>query len=235
MNNVREQLEEVIGGKRIREQESLAEHTVKKLGGPAEFYSELDKTDDIIHLVKAARQKGIKVLVLGSGSYVTIPDGGVEGLVIKNLCHRFDKMSVRGTMRGAEMGVRDVMVSAESGVTINQLVRFTIDEGLEGLEYQLGLPGTVGGAIATNAKYASPTVSAKYVKDYLYSMRILDETGEVQVFTKDLPYFVPLEDDLLETKDIILSVVFKLLPSDKKALWERGEAAVAYRNKFSIS
>ncbi|MEK7571675.1 MAG: FAD-binding protein [Patescibacteria group bacterium] len=225
-----EKLEEVIGSGRIRQQESLATHTLDAKEGIAEFYTEIDTVDDLVKLVRQARLAQVSVFILGSGSSITIPKEGVQGLVIKNNCHRFDTMSVRGTMKGDQMGVRDIMISAESGVLTNQLVRFTLEEGLEGLEYQLGLPGTVGGAIATNAKYSSPTVPAKYVKDFLYSMRILHEDGEIQTYTKDLPYFIL--DEAFETKDVILSVAFKLLPGDKKVLWESGQEAVEYRNKF---
>jgi UDP-N-acetylmuramate dehydrogenase len=233
ISKIREQLEESIGLRHISEHEQLAVHTLLEKGGAAEYYVELDKQEELISLVRKARSLALPVFILGGGSFVPIPDSGVSGLVIKNNCHRFDKMSMRGTIKGNELGVQEVMISAESGVILNQLVRFTIEEGLEGLEYQLGISGTVGGAIATNAKYSSPTVSAKYVKDYLYSIRILDEQGEIQSFTKDLPYFVPLEDEMLETKDIILSVVFRLMPGNKKWLWEHGKEAVEYRGKYN--
>lgn len=232
MNKIREQLEEAIGKRHIHEHEELSAHTLLEQGGPAEFYIEIDKQDELVAIVRKARALSLPVFVLGGGSFVTIPDKGVSGLVIKNNCHHFDKMSLRGTIKGNELGVQDVMISAESGVLLNQLVRFTLEEGLEGLEYQLGMPGTIGGAIATNAKYSSPTVSAKYVKDYLYSIRILDEVGGIQTYTKDLPYFVPLEDEMLETKDIILSVVFRLMLGNKTWLWEHGKEAVEYRSNY---
>ena len=91
-------------------------------------------------------------IFLGSGTRVESVKQ-IKGLVIKNLCRRFDKASVKGTIRKNEIGVENMQVYAQAGVLMNQLVRYTIEEGLSGLEYQLGLPGTVGGAIYTNAKY----------------------------------------------------------------------------------
>ena len=226
MNKVFDALDEVIVRGRIRQDELLESHTILKSTGHAEFYVEIDKTDDLIKIIRESRKLGVSVFVLGSGSYIKIPKGGINGLVIKNNCRRFDKMSMRGTIRDSQVGLRDVVVSAESGVIMNQLVRFTIEEGLEGLEYQLGLPGTLGGAISTNAKYKN-----KHVRDFLYSIRILSMEGEVQVYTKDLPYFVAPEAELQETEDVILSAVFKLAPEDKKILWERGEEALEYRNR----
>lgn len=229
MNRTLDALEGAIGGRRVRLDESLDTHTILKEKGHAEFYIETDTTDDLIKIVREARRLGFPVFILGGGSYARIPDNGIKGLVVKNNCRRFDKMNIRGAIRNSQVGVQEVIVSAESGVILNQLVRFTIEEGLEGLEYQLGLPGTLGGAICTNAKYKN-----KHVRDFLYSIRILGGNGEVQVYTKDLPYFLSPEAELQETEDVILSAVFKLAPEDKKILWRRGEEALGYRNNFEL-
>ena len=218
-------LAQIVGPGRIRQNESLITHTILKYDCIAEWYIETQTLDDFIKIVQNARQLTIPVFVLGGGSNFPVSDGEINGLVIKNNCHRFDKMSVRGTIRENQMGVKDALVYAESGTIMNQLVRYTIEEGLEGLEYQLGLPGTVGGAIYTNAKYKN-----KQVRDFLYSLRILDESGNIENYSKELPYFVNLEEELTESKDIILAAVFKLMPENKDILWARGNEAAAYRN-----
>lgn len=228
MINIQGELEEVIGPGRIRQNESLVTHTILKTESNARWYIETHTIDDLIKIVKIARTLGIPVFLLGGGSNLLVSENSIDGLVIKNNCHRFDKMSVRGTIRESQMGVKDVLIYAESGVIINQLVRFTIEEGLEGLEYQLGLPGTVGGAICTNAKYKN-----KHVRDFLYSLRILDESGNIENYTKELPYFVSIEEKLAETKDIILSAVFKLMPESTKVLWARGKEAAEWRSGLS--
>jgi UDP-N-acetylmuramate dehydrogenase len=121
-----------------------------------------------------------------------------------------------------------MQVYAQAGVLMNQLVRFTIEEGLSGLEYQLGLPGTVGGAIYTNAKY-----KPKYlpVNKVLQSVTLLNETGDVQTYNGEVPYFVYTDEEWHDSKDVILSAVFKLTPMDKKTLWEKAEEAVKWRNE----
>lgn len=219
-------IEEIIGRRRIRHNEYMDTHTILKTGGPAEMYVETDTLDDLVKIVRAARSIQVPIYIFGGGSAFPVPDKGIAGLVIKNNCRKFEKSSFRGTIRNNAIGFGGVLVSAESGTIMNQLVRFTIAEGLEGLEYQLGLPGSVGGAIYTNAKYKN-----RYVRDYLHSIKILSIEGEVQTYTKDLPYFVSLEEQIHETQEVVLSVVFKLVPEDKKLLWERGEEALAYRKK----
>lgn len=223
------ELEKIIGRK-IALHEPLSEHTLLKTPVFAAMYLELDAQDVLIKTINAARALNIPVYILGSGA--SIESGkDIEGLVIKNKCRRFDKASVKGTIKKSEVGVENVQVYAQAGVLMNQLVRFTIEEGLSGLEYQLGLPGTVGGAIYTNAKY-----KPKYlmVNKALQSVTLLSEKGEVQTYNGEVPYFVYTNEEWGESKDVILSAVFKLTPADKKMLWERAEEAVKWRNEHKV-
>ncbi len=226
MDNKAEKLEEIIKRK-LKLQEPLSEHTLLKIPVHAEFYLEIDAQDVLIKTVNAARSLGIPVFILGSGARIA-SEKDIKGLVIKNLCRRFDKASVKGTIRKNEIGVENMQVYAQAGVLMNQLVRFTIEEGLSGLEYQLGLPGTVGGAIYTNAKY-----KPKYlpVNKVLQTVTLLSETGDVQTYNGEVPYFVYTDEEWTESKDVILSAVFKLMPLDKKILWERAQEAVEWRNQ----
>lgn len=212
--------------RKVKEHEPLDEHTLLKVPVQAEFYIEIDAQDVLIKTVNTARSLDMPVYILGSGARIHT-EKEIKGLVIKNLCRRFDKASVKGTIRKSEIGVENMQVYAQAGVLMNQLVRYTIEEGLSGLEYQLGLPGTVGGAIYTNAKY-----KPKYlpVNKVLQSVTLLSESGEVQTYNGEVPYFVYTDEDWNESKDIILSAVFKLTPLDKKILWERAEEAVKFRN-----
>ena len=220
-------LESIVGEKRLRHKEPLAAHTVLKTDVYAEMYVESDTLDDFIRIIRSARESKIPVYILGGGSRAEAHKD-IPGLVIKNNCIRYDKILAKGHKGTNENREDEVLVFAESGLIVNQLVRYTIEEGLEGLEYQLGLPGTVGGAIYTNAKYIP-----KYLllNQALQSISIINDVGELQSYSRDLPHFIYTDEYWEETKDIILSAVFKLNPGDKKVLWARGEEAVAWRDK----
>ncbi len=221
------ELEKIIG-RRIKIHEPLSDHTLLKVPFLAELYLEIDAQDMLIRTINTARKLQIPVYILGSGARIE-SEKNIRGLVIKNLCRRFDKVSMKGTIKKKEIGVENMQVYAQAGVLMNQLVRFTIEEGLAGLEYQLGLPGTVGGAVFTNAKY-----KPKYlmVNKALQSVTLLNETGDVQTYNGEVPYFVYTDETWHESKDVILSVVFKLTPSDKKILWRRAEEAVQWRKEY---
>ncbi len=224
-------LQEFFGENRIRIKEPLELHTIAKVKNLAQFYIEVQTVDEIIKGIRIAHNLQFPYLVFGSGSNLAIDDKIFPGLVIKNNCRRFDIMSMIGKMKNKEgwkMDVNQASVFAEGGVIMNQLVRFTIEHGLGGLENQLGLPGTVGGAIYFNSHH-EPKKSS--VGDFLYNAKLLTKEGEVKEVDQSYFKFVYGKSSVLkDTQEILLSAVFKLTPQDKKVLWEKATEALKYRN-----
>jgi len=118
---------------------------------------------------------------------------------------------------------KEVFVEAESGALFNHLVRYTISEGLQGLEGFLGTPGTIGGALFNNAHFKD-----KLIGDFVTSAVILTKEGRKDV---DRSYFRFAYDYsiLHETHDILLSAVFCLLPGNKEELWKIATESVTRR------
>lgn len=226
MDKKLQELEKAFGTQRIRQNEPMSAHTTFKIGGPAQFYIDIEKTEDLITAVKLAKKLELPVFVFGGGSNIIVADHGIHGLVIKNNCRRFDLMSMGGRIKNQKIDVSGAFIHAESGVIMNQLVRFAIDEGLSGLEYELGLPGTVGGGVYMNSNF--PLKNA-YVGDALYSAKLLTKEGEVKEVDKSYFKFAYDKSILQETGEMVLSVVFSFVPVDKKILWERGMEALNYR------
>lgn len=135
-----DELASVFGSARVRASAPLAGVTTFKVGGPAEWLVELRGSAELLRALELARGAGVPVLVLGGGSNVLVGDRGVRGLVIR--------------IRGGDVAqIRDDLIRADAGVTINGLVRWTITRGLAGLEIWAGMPGTVGGAVFGNAHF----------------------------------------------------------------------------------
>lgn len=194
----------------------------------AKLYLEVERTDDLIKIVKEARTRGIPVFIIGTGSHASMPQSQINGLIIRNNCHRFDVFGIKGKIKKDQLGIEKVSVYAESGTNINQLVRFTIEQGLSGLEYQLGMPGSVGGAVYTNARYTPKNI---YINDAVEKIKILEKAGEIREVGGD--YFSSRDSKFAEADTIILSAIFRMHPEDKKLLWERGNEAAAYRSKIT--
>ena len=231
MNNKLKELEKVLGQNRIRVNEPMGAHTTFKIGGPAEFYIDVSTVDYLVKAVHTARSVGLPVFIFGGGSNIIVSDAGLAGLVIKNNCRRFEVMRASGKVKRVDgkptIDLDKALVFAEAGVIINQLVRFMIDQGLGGLEYQLGLPGTVGGGVYMNSNFPK---KGTYVGDGLFKATLLGKDGSIKEV--DHAYFKFAYDYsvLQETEEILLSCVFKLNAMDKEELWERGMEALKYRD-----
>jgi UDP-N-acetylenolpyruvoylglucosamine reductase len=213
-------------GPRIRENEPMSAHTTAKVGGSVSAYIDVDKKDDLIRVVRFAIDKEIPYRVIGGGSNILFSDEGFEGLVIKNNCRHFEVMSMSGRITSQQMNIKKAVVYAESGVMMNLLVRHTVENGLGGLEYHLGLPGTVGGAIYMNSNF--PKRDA-YVGDTLQTATLLTKTGEIKQVDKSYFKFAYDYSELQKTGEILLSAVFSLTPQDKKELWEKATEALTHR------
>ena len=121
----------------VSEDESLASRTSFGIGGPAEFFLEMNNPQRIEEVIEGCAQRGIPYLLLGAGTNLLIADAGVEGLVLRvvNRDHHVDGRQVR----------------AGAGLKMMRLARIAADAGLRGFEFAIGVPGTVGGAVYQNA------------------------------------------------------------------------------------
>lgn len=113
---------------------SLARFTSFNIGGAADF---LVETAEPAAVVKEARERGIPVRVIGAGTNLLVSDAGVEGLVVRSVDRRFRREGDR--------------VFGGSGLKMMRLARMAADADLVGMEFAIGIPGTVGGAIYQDA------------------------------------------------------------------------------------
>lgn len=121
----------------ISQQVSLKTLTTLKAGGKAEYFAKATTTEQLIDIAAGAQQGGVKVTPLGWGSNFLASDAGVGGLVLQNLTRSI-------LIHGDE-------VTADSGAAFQDLWLKTTQSGLVGLEFAVGIPGTVGGALVSNA------------------------------------------------------------------------------------
>jgi len=210
---------------KIRVNEPLARFTTFKIGGPADLFFEAQTKQELVDVLVLARKNSIPVFVLGGGTNILISDKGIRGLVVKNSTRHIVTRAALGTVQKGKVS-RRVFVEAESGAIFNTLVRYTVDEGLKGLEMHLGLPGTVGGAIYMNSKWTHPIA---YVGDVLYQAEILTQSGEQKIVPQRYFHFGYDKSSLQKTKDIVLTVTFALEKEDKERLWGIANESIKYR------
>ena len=130
-------------GANLKLDEPLAPYTSMKIGGPADYFIEVDHHAALADVLRALNRCYIEFCVLGNGSNVLVSDRGVRGAVIR-LAGDFKRLE----WREEDGGVR-ARVGAAYGVA--RLVREAARKGYAGLEFAEGIPGTVGGALFMNA------------------------------------------------------------------------------------
>lgn len=208
--------------------EPLARFTTFKIGGPADLFYEAKTTAELMHAISVAGRLNIPFFILGGGTNLLIADNGFRGLVIKNISAKIFLRGIKGTMGKGESSSKTVFVEADSGVAMNKLVRFTLDEGLSGLEMHLGLPGTVGGAVFMNSKWTNPL---GYVGDAVYQAKIITKKNEIKIVPRDYFHFGYDQSILQKTWETVISVVFSLSQGDKNKLWKIANESIYYRKK----
>jgi UDP-N-acetylmuramate dehydrogenase len=124
-------------GEAVRSEEPLKKHCTFHIGGPAEFFAVVNTAINLSHALAFCTDEGVPVTVIGWGSNILFPDDGVEGLVLKFAADtiRFD----------------DEIVNVQAGALLPALAGTAAANGLSGLEFACGIPGTVGGAVIMNA------------------------------------------------------------------------------------
>ena len=200
-------------GKRFRRNYPLGPLTTLGLGGPADWFVEVSGETELLQALSIARSGGLSVTVLGGGSNVLVSDDGVRGVVTR----------VRG---GSAYEVDSHAVRAFAGMTVNGLVRWTLQRGLGGLEAWAGTPGTVGGAIHGNAHFGGREVS-----ELVTGLRVVTEQGEVQTVPGTAVEFGPGGAALARRKQTLLSADFRVQPEDPAVLRRRARTSLAFRKK----
>ena len=118
---------------RFKQNEPMSRHTNFRIGGPAKYFVEAKTEEEVIEAVRIARENGVLFFVMGGGSNLLVADKGFDGLVIK--------MALR------DVKIEGTTVTAGAGVISAALARATAKAGLQGLEWAISLPGTIGGAL----------------------------------------------------------------------------------------
>jgi UDP-N-acetylmuramate dehydrogenase len=214
MSAAAEIFEQAFGAERVGRDVPLAPFTTFKVGGPADLLIETHSSDELIRAVTLAHDAGIKVTILGGGSNVLIADAGIRGLVIRP--------------RGGEVvPVGDRLVRADAAVTINGLVRWTINRGYAGLEAWAGTPGTVGGAIFGNAHWKQTNIG-----DLVESVRLLKPDGTLLQAPADRMEFEYDYSRLKHTGEIVVWAAFRVAGgADPAALRAVARESLAFRKR----
>jgi UDP-N-acetylmuramate dehydrogenase len=190
-----------------REHEPLGPFTWLRLGGAAQYFAEPTSVEELAGLVRACQAATLPVRVLGGGSNLLVRDEGVSGLVVSLSAAAFGRISVSGRR-----------ITAGGGAKLGHVISTAVREGLAGLEQLVGIPGTVGGALHSNAG-----TSGGDIGQYTTSATVLTRKGETVTRGRRELRFGYRTSSLDELA--ILEATFDLEPGDSAFLTKQMQQA----------
>jgi UDP-N-acetylmuramate dehydrogenase len=186
-----------------RYNESLAPFTFLRVGGAAEFLVQPRTRAELAAVVRRCFRERIPMRVLGTGCNLVVSDDGVRGVVLRLVEPEFTTITVDGKR-----------VRAGTGAAVSALISESARHSLAGLETLIGIPGTVGGALRTNAGDRGGDIG-----QFVREVEVLDVNGEVQVRERDELRFADRASNLDDP--VLLTAEFALEPDTPDAIVKR--------------
>ncbi len=221
--------------------EPLARHTSYGIGGPADWYAAAESASELQHWLAWGRERDLPITLLGHGSNVLVADAGIRGLVIEN--------RAQGVRCRAQEARAEVALRVASGTALSDLAYWAVSRGLAGLEWAVGIPGTVGGAVVGNAG-----AFGGYMSDVVRRVTVLEVGGARRELTAGECGFAYRTSAFKEQRaraaggqgsrgageqgsrgageqgSVILEAELALRPGDERELWARVEEYNARRD-----
>ena len=180
----------------------MKNHTTFKVGGNARLMLYPESAEDTAAIVKLCKEQGIRLIAIGNGSNLLVSDNGINACV---MCFGNDFSNIRL--------IDDETVYAESGASLMKLCRFALENGLSGLEFAYGIPGSCGGAAFMNAgAYGGE------MKDVLFRCDHIDENGNAGYLENDDMKLSYRHSAYYDNGCIITGLYLRLKKADKEEI-----------------
>lgn len=189
----------------LRLNELLSKHTSFRIGGEAEVIAFPKSREELSRLIKTSALLDVKPVILGAGTNVLAPDGGVCGLII----------CLKDCLDGMER-ISDTKIRIMGGVTMTRAAVFACNLGLSGLEFAHGIPGTVGGGVYMNAGAYGGEIC-----QVCTGVEVMDLQGECRTLSNEEMAFSYRHSVLEDEFSIVVSAEFSLEERDPERIREQ--------------
>ena len=191
------ELQNVMGGSGIFMEEPMKKHTTFRVGGPADVLVQPDETA-LAAILALCRRYHVSYSFIGNGSNLLVGDKGIRGVVIE-MTDPMGNIEVDGTK-----------ITAQAGAMLSKIANTAASNGLGGMEFAAGIPGSVGGAVVMNAgAYGGE------MEDIIEKVYVLDENGAQLELDRDALDLGYRHSCIPEKKYIVTKVVLELVPHDE--------------------
>lgn len=200
------QFQEIAGTEQVLIQEPMKNHTTFRIGGPAACFVRPQDAGQVERILHICKENEVPWFILGNGSNLLVSDRGFDGVIIQ-IYRNMSRIQVSGHH-----------MTVQAGALLSAVAKQALREGLSGLEFASGIPGTVGGAVVMNAgAYGGE------MKDVVESVTVLDEEGAVRKLARE-ELQMGYRTSLVKKKGYtVLEAVLKLNDGDPAAISARME------------
>ena len=196
--------------------EPMKKHTSFKIGGTADEFVKITNEEELKEALKYAKNKNLKITIIGNGSNLLVLDKGIRGIVIKI---DIQKLEIEKKEKYAEITVGSGYKTMALGIKL-------MNEGISGFEELAGIPGTIGGAIFMNAG-----AYGKEIKDINISTICMDYDGKIFELSNKEQEF-EYRSSIFNKKDyIILETKLKLEYGKKEAIKKKMDEYLSSRKE----
>lgn len=194
----------VLPSIRVRRNEELRHHTTFKIGGPADLFVEPKDVKELSFVLQTIHNSNLPVTIIGSGSNILVKDKGIRGVVV----------SIKEMMQ--IMDCNDTTLCIGAGHMLKDVSEFAWSNGLTGLEFAIGIPGTLGGAVFMNAGAYDGEMS-----HIVSAVRAVDFEGHIKEYDAAHLDFGYRHSVFHDNHEVIAEVIMTLEPGDKTTIKAR--------------
>ena len=203
-------LNDIFGKDNVRLQESMAEHTSFRIGGPADYYVTPQDPESLAQGIALCAEENVPYYIVGNGTNLLIADRGFRGVIFQIL-RTMDSITCR-----EEDSV--LLLFAQAGALLSRAARTVAEKGYAGFEFAAGIPGTIGGAVMMNAGAYGGEIG-----DHLLYVDVLDEKGQTLRLTLPELAFGYRRSIVMDKGYIVLDVCMSFEKGDPDAVMQRVE------------
>ena len=187
----------------LQHNEPLSRHTWLRLGGPAQYFVTPRTEAELLDVISACRSQQLPIHILGSGSNLLVREAGVQGVVIRVVEPLLGQVTIEGTS-----------LTAGGGTLLSHVVAEAVRAGLGGIEYLVGIPGTIAGAVVGNSGGRTGDIG-----QLITSVRVLTQDNNIAVRRGDELSFSYRRSSIQDL--LVLSATLELILDDSEELTRR--------------
>lgn len=201
MREILDKLTAIVGAGNVLQEANMSQYTTFKVGGPAQVLVKVLNTDMLSKVWNLLQQCETGIFIIGNGSNLLVSDEGYRGVVIK-LEGEFANVTADGER-----------IVAGAGAKLSDVCKAAFEQGLGGIEFAYGIPGTVGGAMVMNAgAYGGE------MKDVVETVTVMDKSGQISTLSNEEMKFGYRTGILKYTDYIAIQTTFRLSKADQNEI-----------------